>query len=220
MPTPRRFSSLARPIVLFLLLGAAVNVAVAWMAAIVMPWPEGRLRWSGEVSGAGVHAIRHESFALHWTITSVFSRSELEFGCGVVDPKERLAARLDEVVPLWLTQDGLPQHREMIAAGWPMKSAYCLGERGSLPVGPHVRQMAWRWFKMQMPASFVPARPLWAGFAMNTLFYAVILFALIRGPFMARRALRRRRGLCVDCGYDLRGRGPDHVACPECGAAC
>ncbi len=45
------------------------------------------------------------------------------------------------------------------------------------------------------------------GFAANTLFYAA--------PFTTRRLIRRKRGLCVTCGYDLRH--ADHEACPECG---
>ncbi len=53
------------------------------------------------------------------------------------------------------------------------------------------------------------------GFAANTLFYAAILWLVIPGPFALRRHIRRKRGLCVACGYDL-GHA-DHEACPECG---
>ncbi len=46
-------------------------------------------------------------------------------------------------------------------------------------------------------------------------FYAAILWVLIPGPFALRRLIRRRRGLCLACGYDLRH--GEHEACPECG---
>ena len=51
--------------------------------------------------------------------------------------------------------------------------------------------------------------------AINTLFYAAILWLLILGPFALRRLIRQRRGVCPACGYDLRH--GEHKACPECG---
>ncbi|UYV12611.1 MAG: hypothetical protein NCW75_15125 [Phycisphaera sp.] len=63
----------------------------------------------------------------------------------------------------------------------------------------------------------LPLLPLWPGFLLNTLFYAVLTFALVRTPRVLRRALRRRRGRCVGCGYDRDGLDTD-AACPECGA--
>ena len=53
---------------------------------------------------------------------------------------------------------------------------------------------------------------------MKRRLYKLVLFlALVstHGPFTARRIVRRKRGHCIKCGYDLRGdleRG-----CPECG---
>ena len=61
----------------------------------------------------------------------------------------------------------------------------------------------------------LPLQPLWPGFAINTAFYAAILWLLTLGPFTARRFIRRRRGHCIKCGYDLRG--AEHEQCPECG---
>ncbi len=58
---------------------------------------------------------------------------------------------------------------------------------------------------------------LWLGFAINTLFYAAILWLLILGPFTLRRLIRRRRGLCPACGYDMKHAEHDQ-GCPECGA--
>ncbi len=54
-------------------------------------------------------------------------------------------------------------------------------------------------------------------FATNTFFWAAVLWLLIPGPFALRRLIRRRRGLCAACGYDLRH--AEHEACPECGLA-
>jgi hypothetical protein len=61
----------------------------------------------------------------------------------------------------------------------------------------------------------LPLLPLWPGFAINTVFYAMILWGLFAAPFALRRRMRIKRGLCPKCAYDLRGSGG---ACPECGA--
>ncbi len=62
---------------------------------------------------------------------------------------------------------------------------------------------------------YVPLRPIWSGFAVNTLFYAAVLWLLISGPFALRRLIRLKRGRCPACAYDLRH--GEHDACPECG---
>ena len=64
----------------------------------------------------------------------------------------------------------------------------------------------------------IPLLPIWPGFAINTVFYAGIVWLLFAGPFVLRRWRRIRRGLCPKCAYDLRGtpRGAA-TACPECG---
>ena len=71
---------------------------------------------------------------------------------------------------------------------------------------------------IEVGGRYLPLRPLWPGFAVNTVFYAVILWGLFAGPFVVRRWRRIRRGLCPKCAYDLRGtRGGAATACPECG---
>jgi hypothetical protein len=62
-------------------------------------------------------------------------------------------------------------------------------------------------------------RPVWPGFLVNSVFFAVVLAALYRALTVPRRFVREvgrlRRGRCVACGYDL---GFDFAAgCPECG---
>ena len=57
------------------------------------------------------------------------------------------------------------------------------------------------------------ALPYWA--MIVVVLSPVWIALLMSGLRWRRRASRRRRGLCVSCGYDLRGK-PDG-ACPECG---
>jgi hypothetical protein len=61
----------------------------------------------------------------------------------------------------------------------------------------------------------LPFIPLWPGFAINTIFYAAIVWMLFMGPGAVRRRVRRKRGQCAACGYSLRGNVSDK--CPECG---
>lgn len=61
----------------------------------------------------------------------------------------------------------------------------------------------------------IPLLPIWPGFATNTIFYAAILWLLGLCPFTARRMIRRKRGRCIKCGYDV-SHAP-HNSCPECG---
>ena len=62
--------------------------------------------------------------------------------------------------------------------------------------------------------TFIPYRPIWPGFALNTLLYAAVLWIPFV-PFVLRQVLRRRRRACLQCGYDLNH--VPHEGCPECG---
>jgi hypothetical protein len=62
----------------------------------------------------------------------------------------------------------------------------------------------------------------WPAFAVNTLFFAAIVWLVLHGVPLARfvRGHRRiRRNVCVSCGYDLRGLASDSTTCPECGVS-
>lgn len=64
--------------------------------------------------------------------------------------------------------------------------------------------------------SRLPLRPLWPGFAANTVVYAIVVAMVWRGPGRVRGWLRRRHGRCAGCGYDLAGLASG-TTCPECG---
>jgi hypothetical protein len=90
--------------------------------------------------------------------------------------------------------------------GWPMRSFSEQVPRDRYPADVTV---------IELKNAKLAFGPMWPGFAINTLFYAIILWLLIPGPFVLRRVIRLRRGRCPKCGYDLRGK--HDAGCSECG---
>ncbi len=101
------------------------------------------------------------------------------------------------------------------AWGWPMLALRYEAEaspwtpsvpaamRGAIPLGDTGRGL--------------PLIPITRGFAIDALFYTVLLLVTWEFAALVRGGARRRRGTCPRCGYDLR----DDLAagCPECGWA-
>ena len=55
--------------------------------------------------------------------------------------------------------------------------------------------------------------PIWPGFAINTIFYAAMLWVVFFVPGIVKRRVRRRRGLCPACAYPVSA----SKVCTECG---
>ncbi len=173
---------------MFLLLGAVVNVAVAWslIASEVPLWrldeqpmadDEANAMWQryvGEVIPPDdtIHGTRWKQFGS--VITQVYYDD----------------SRWPHSMPAtyWLLQ-----------AGWPM---HCM--EGSISEGTNM------WY---VRLAMVPVGVRWLPFALNTLLYSLVLWLLIPGPFVLRRFLRLRRGLCPKCAYPM----GDSAVCTECG---
>jgi hypothetical protein len=206
-------------ILFFLVLGAIVNVAVAWGLAIV--------------TGPITYDCRHPflNSVGNSPVVCITSRP----GCEVV----RLCARGGTLManrevpdypahPWWNEQILTFEPRWAIAYGLPMLSMKAWREtywiringddmgRSRMRDGYSFRSQPWAGGS-QTIYPVLAFRPIWPGFLLNTLFYALILWLLILGPFMLRRFIRIRRGRCPKCGYDLRG--AEHHRCPECGTA-
>ena len=214
-------------IIVFLLLGAVVNVAVAWASSIFIGFADTssdiRAIRGSPAGGWFVETYhRFSAFRVEWFHTRDLTVNQIE-GPSPVD-----------LVPTWIVYDPeLNENRSMElweaeARGWPLLALWSkprswyealdgtrhhLPTEGAieLPLSPFTGGMG------VMP-KILPLRPIWPGFAINTLFYAVIVWLLWSSPFAARRFIRRKRGHCLKCGYDLRGSSGGGGVCPECGA--
>ncbi len=224
----RRRRTLLMMIVLLLVGGAVVNVAVAWGCALwIQPTPNTRILTTGTSS---VVPKLHFSFWTERGATRVLSwpsndlaNSELPQDWVVYLDRtlrpywSRISHRTPADVASVLIED---------ARGWPFLSMMSVFSRSTqfdtrgtptellvgiqLPPGPSGLLTG-------DTARAIPTRPIWPGFAINTVFYAVVLWLLFAAPFVVRRWRRIRRGLCPKCAYDLRGSVVGSQACPECG---
>ncbi len=202
----RRFVTIA----LFLLAGSVVNVAVAW----------GIVQWSNEYpytaafEKLGQQADWPREVPRDWPLPQ-FQALGRTWGLSIQN----------EVVHPSLSRTSPGLGMSLFRSGWPCRAVEVEYQ------GPHFLgtplNPSWR-YSIELPQRLkvmridepmcyrpMPYRPIWPGFAINTLFYAGLLWLLIPGPFALRRLIRHRRGLCPACGYDLRH--GEHEACPECG---
>ena len=177
-------------IVLMLIAGAIVNVAVAW----------------------GGHAICNST--TRQLIVKAYA------------PIEGYAA--DQIVNeqlFWTSFDYLPQilnskingdwpQLRLIEQGWPCRCLSCNGVwRGA--DFEWSTALGFTGFDESGNARDIPFADvvIWPGFAINTIFYAAIVWLLFFTPGAVRRTIRRRRGLCPACAYPI-GTSP---VCTECG---
>ena len=217
---------------MFLLLGAVVNVAVAWGCAALLRFEYPQKARSGLL----------ETTAPAW-LCSISRRTGyrrialgLEHRPDNVDyllRRQGFDSEVSAVVPSdWLSTLDKSEYAEQYptrtshnAYGWPVLSMWCWFREFRFPraSGPELfgglqlsdfaatgpRDI--RWYRLRA----LPLRPLWPGFGINTMFYATLLWLLIPGRFVLRRFLRLRRGLCPQCAYPM---GESSV-CTECGRA-
>ena len=220
-------------VLLLLVGGAIINVAVAWAAvAFVHPY-SGNHRAAREwVDGPIPWEINRWDSCFVTLCISRFSAATPSA------PHEIGLLKPHEVIPAWsrIQRPVLPGPPPNLAAldvghvmadqasGWPRRALWCAWGTADLSrdvnyFSPIERD---RWSipvaSAKFPRSALPLRPLWPGFAINTVFYAFVLWLLFAAPFALRRRRRIRRDLCPKCAYDLRG-STDAALCPECGAA-
>lgn len=195
----------------WLAVGAALNIAVAW-AMMLTSGTYLRMQERATVTTPGWSGEWPADWRAAWVV-------EHGYELGVV-----VTARQEE--PLFIPGLHSMAHRWQAAwcFGLPLQSlGYLERSEGILPTGG--RQIAVTdWIDrgigdirtVRGDIRPMPIRSLWPGFALNTLFYAGIAWGLWQLPLALRRRKRNKKGLCVRCGYDLKGIAAG-AACPECG---
>jgi len=189
-----------------LVLGGITTIAVSWACALWSPMllgvagarPPAPDPWFAEA-----RPERREWVAI---------RSREDHGLGVL--REHRVAVDGSLARRGLRLAGPGEYAAVrLQAGWPLP---CV--QGML----YNRQADHRWEPLALLNGFgehvtrgVPLRPLLGGLVANTTLFAAVYGGLGAAALCTRRALRRRRGSCTECGYPRRVATP---RCSECGA--
>ena len=232
-----------RVILLFLLLGAILNGAVAQCIARLGEYFIENIDEGNTESGSGFVSWYVQSrtqwgsirIVSIWKSPTANSNADDDIDQNA-NARSKISHDCLEILPAWAgyaIPSGDPDKyystfRQVEAFGWPCLSLWSGREnRVSGNAHPnivfHPMDIRYGYFsgdpskiKPGQIIKVIPYGPLWLGLLANSIFYSAILWLLIPGPFALRRFIRRKRGLCVKCAYDLRG--AEHEACPECGA--
>ncbi len=214
-------------LVVFLLLGAIVNVAVAWGITAHAEFDKPSLQESQQtVEDSEWPRV----VPRHWpSLRTAWDRHELGWRLRGFRGRRY---HDDQATGQWERSEHFLL--DIYEVGWPSRSLQwenwldlTIDYPQNTPSYRFEGQPARTWWRSGIPVSVerfgfgsgsakrLPIHPIYFGFAINTVFYAVILSLLTLGPFTLRRLIRRKRGHCINCGYDLRG--AEHEVCPECG---
>jgi hypothetical protein len=100
-----------------------------------------------------------------------------------------------------------------VACGWPMRCLHGWKAAGPSSCGT-IDQPEWL-ERISAWNGDLPVTPWWPGLVVNSVIYTSMWMTILVAPATTRHVLRRARGRCVRCGYNLRG--DLDAGCPECG---
>lgn len=202
--------------VVFLLLGAIVNVAVAWGCALSAKTPPiyDETTRCPEITPGDLNCWtdNRQNGWPKWPTSKHEIRSS---GCRVVYLSREANALLATAFDIW-----------QVKSGWPLDAMKGVGRRTwhvptfNIMIESSARSAVLApdnipFLRLSEP-KLLPLDPVWPGFALDTSIYATLAWFCTIGSFRLRRLVRKRRGCCSECAYDLRGKFSSR--CPECGA--
>ena len=185
-------------LVFFLLLGATINVAVAWGCVVAVPIA---LR-PAEITIKGISA----DYQQIQCIQRAFGRTRETWG-------ERYA--LPVVIDTGSPFGQRPAVSSWERTGWPMRALYCstsahelayttdtgevlaAGSEGQIDDGIALSPERFNVSTSPLSVSTwraLPLRPIWPGFGVNTIIYTSLSWLFFSGVYQTRRYIRRRRG--------------------------
>jgi hypothetical protein len=215
-------------LLLFLAGGAIVNVAVAWGSATYA-----KMKVFQEASARQASLIPSlataQSGKCDWKVVRLQGSGGVRVASMLIPPVLQDTNQPEALLPPWSGDYLDAAHMSMFSMrmadgrGWPL---YCMWSSSTSTVHLENPQYSFhqgielgqsdgmKWQDVRV----LPLRPIWPGFAINTLFYAVILWLLWIAPGKVRRLVRVRQHRCPACGFIIAPGTCANGLCSECGA--
>lgn len=172
-------------IMVLLVLGAVINVGVAWWCAVHCDFYREQATTSRQGS--------------NWVSDCRRAGGMIRITRSVSGPTMTVADRRGWPLPALQSN-----FEPVFTCDWRMGDVVC---------GIQRRDKSERLGKQPWADWALPLLPVWPGFLVNTVLYALAAWPIARSPFVLRGWFRKRRGVCPACTYPA---GTSSV-CTECG---
>ena len=208
-------------LIICILLGAILNIAVAWSCAI---WSRPDPATAAVLSEQDSLTHWHQIAPTHWVAEVAQIRPSAIEPFGSLQTSFGMRIRTIGVHGFYFSETSpelavgdMAWHAFEYSVGWPIACLHFM-EFKSTDARPPIFQKAWVASRgisslHVSPGQKLPYGPIWIGLVINTIFYAAVAWLVLRGPSEIRRRIRQYRGRCQACGYPI---GLSSV-CTECG---